>query len=98
MILLVDGNEDLEKYHLGKELRSTLDMVNIVEERTHMPGPATHKKGSKQVDGAFATRDIECTGVWFFPLRDSHGDHRAVVIDITYHSLVGREKLLIEKP
>ena len=73
-------------------------MVDLVEERTNMPGPATHKEGSKQIDGAFATRDIECTGARFLPLRDGHGDHRVVVIDITYRSLVGREKLLIEKP
>jgi hypothetical protein len=98
LILLVDGNEDLSKDHLGSALRSTLDMVDLVEERTHMPGPATHKEGSKKIDGAFATRDIECTGARFLPLRGGHGDHRAVVIDITYRSLVGRETLLIEKP
>ena len=98
LILLVDGNENLAKDHLGSALRSSLNMVDLVEERTNMPGPATHKEGSKQIDGAFATRDIECTGARFLSLRDGHGDRRAVVIDITYRSLVGREKLLIEKP
>jgi hypothetical protein len=98
LILLVDRNEHLEKDHLGSALRSTLDMFDLVEERTHTPGPAIHKEVSKQIDGAFATRDIECTGARCLPLREGHGDHRAVVIDITYHSLVGREKLLIEKP
>ena len=98
LILLVDGNENLAKDHLGSALRNNLDMVDLVEERTNMPGPATHKEGSKQIDGAFATRGIECTGARFLPLRDGHGDHRAVVIDIIYRSLVGRDKLLIEKP
>ena len=77
LILLVDGNKNLATDHLGSALRTNLDMVDLVEERTNMPGPATHKEGSKKIDGAFTTRDIECTGARFLPLRDSHGDHIA---------------------
>ena len=36
MILLVDGNEDLAKDELGATLRKTLDMVDLVKERTNV--------------------------------------------------------------
>ena len=96
--MLVDGNEDLTKQHLDTALRTKLNMVDIVEERTGVSGPATFCRGSEKIDGAFATRDIECTGARFLPLRDGHGDHRAIIIDITYRSLIGKEKLVVERP
>ena len=80
----MDGNENLQKDHLGKALRTQLNMVDLVESQTGLPGPATFCCGKNQIDGAFATRDIECTGARFLPLRDSHGDHRSVLIDVTY--------------
>ena len=46
--MLVNGNEDLAKDQLGTALRKTLDMVDLVEVHTNMPGPATHKEGSKK--------------------------------------------------
>ena len=70
LILLVDGNEDLTKHHLGTALRTKLNMVDLVEERTGVSGPATFCQGSEKIDGAFAIRDIECTGDRFLPLRD----------------------------
>ena len=45
MILIVDGNVYLAKDQLGTALRSTLDMVDLVEVPTDMPGPETHKEG-----------------------------------------------------
>ena len=98
LILLVDGNEDLTKHHLGTALRTKLNMVDLVEERTGVSCPATFCRGSEQIDGAFATRDIECTSARFLPLRDGHGDHRAIIVDITYRSLIGKEKLMVERP
>ena len=98
LILLVDGNEDLTKHHLGTALRTKLNMFNLVKERTGVSGPATFCRGSEKIDGAFATRNIECTGARFLPIHDGHGEHRAIIIDITYRSLIGKEKLVVERP
>jgi hypothetical protein len=98
LILLVDGNEDLPKHHLGNSLRAELNMIDLVEERTGVSGPATFCRGSEKNDGAFATRDIECTGARFVPLRDGRGDHRSIILDFAYCSLIGKEKLVVERP
>jgi hypothetical protein len=73
-------------------------MVDLVEEHMGVSGPATFCRETDQIDGAFATGDIECTGARFLPLRDSHADHRAIIINITYRSLIGKEKLVVERP
>ena len=92
------GNEKLWKDHIGKALRSQLNMVDLVERLTGLPGPATFCRGKHQIDGVFETRDIECTGASFLPLRDGHGYHRSFLINVTYRSLIGKERLVVERP
>ena len=39
-----------------------------------------------------------CTNAQFLPLRDGHGNHYAIIIDITYRSLIVKETLVVELP
>ena len=63
-----------------------------------MTGPATFCRDKHHIDGTFSTRDIEFTDARFLALRDGHGDHRSVLIDVTYRSLIGKERLVLERP
>jgi hypothetical protein len=49
LILLVDGNEDLTKHHLGTALRAELNMVDLVEEHTGVSRPATFCRGTENL-------------------------------------------------
>ena len=98
LILMMDANENLANGPLSNALKADLDMRDLVETRTGKGGPATWFRGRHQIDGAFATSDIDCTGARFLPFWYGIGDHRAVVIDIPMQSLIGEQLLRVARP
>ena len=76
----------------------SLRMRDLVRERTRKNGPATWFKGSSQVDGAFATPDLDCCAARFLPFWMRMGDHRAIAIDIPHQLLVGEQLLKVVCP
>ena len=98
-MVFIDGNENLQSGPLHSLFTDEdLDMVDLIEHRCNQKGPATYAKGHRQIDGAFATRDIICNGARFLPLWSGIGDHRPIVIDIPSECLYGNELLRIERP
>ena len=61
----------------------------LVRERARKYGPATWSRGTKQIDGAFATPYVDCCGSRFLPFWYGMGYHRAIVVDIPHQSLLG---------
>ena len=61
-------------------------------------GLATFVKGSRQIDAAWVTPDIEISAACFLPLFFGVGDHRAIILDISQHSLVGGNIHQIARP
>ena len=99
LLVFLDGNENLQHGNLYKLFTSEeLKMQDLVEKRSGSRGPATYAKGITQIDGAFATRDIICSGARYLPLWAGIGDHRPIVIDIPSECLYGIETLRIERP
>ena len=97
IILFIDANEDLNKGHLCAAF-SRLHLRDLVKDRTHNVGPNTHFSGQHQIDGAFATEDIDCSGARFLPFWTGIGDHRAIVVDIPHQILFGEQLLRIVRP
>ena len=97
VILFIDANENLATGPITKLLRA-IHMHDVIGIRTGLPGPATHAAGKNQIDGVFATPNINITGARFLPLWTGIGDHRAILIDIAQDSLYGETLPKIVKP
>ena len=95
--MFIDANEDLNKGQLGKAFRK-MKLRDLVEETTKKPGPSTHHRGTRQLDGAFASEDVDCIGARFLPLWTIMGDHRGIVIDIPDQILYGEQLLKVVYP
>ena len=102
LVLFIDANDCLKSGKFVKQLRKDVGMDDLVRRRTGTDGPPTFTKGLKvgtlQIDGCFATEDIDCTGARFLPFRDGVGDHRTIAVDITYRSLIGEDKFKVVRP
>ena len=97
VLLLIDANEDLSKGPLSSKLKS-LQMYDAIAKRSGIPGPATFATGLNQIDGAFFSRNFECTGARFLPLWTGIGDHRAIIIDIPQQLIYGEQLLKVILP
>ena len=97
IILMIDANENLYSGKLQKGLMK-LGMRDLVRERSKTMGPATHFKGTDQIDGIFATQDVDCMGACFLPFWTGIGDHRPIIVDIPNQVLYGEQLLKIIKP
>ena len=93
MILLLEANEYMKNEKPVRAIKSEpkLKMKDLVRERALKDSPYTWFLGAKQIDSAFATLDVDCCGVRFIPFWSGMGDHRAVVVDIPRHSLLGEQ-------
>ena len=77
LILMLDGNEDMENYRLAIMLRHPdLGMQDIFKLRSNTEGPETFVRGSRQIDGAWVTPDIEIRTSCFLPFYFGVGCHR----------------------
>ena len=73
-------------------------MKDLVRERACKDGPDTCFRVTKQIDGVFETPDIDCFGSRFFTFWYGMGDHKGVVVDIPYKSLLGEQVLNVVFP
>lgn len=73
-------------------------MYDVISEHTRLPGPATHASGKHQIDGVFATKNIEFSRARVFPLWIGIGDHCAILIAISKKTLYGESTLNVVRP
>ena len=97
LLLFIDANENMKTGKLARGLRR-LSMRDLVRERAGMDGPPTHHRGSEQIDGVWGSSQLECTGARFLPFWWGAGDHRVMVVDIPWSSLIGQRVHQIPKP
>ena len=91
MIVCMDANEHIYKKSMGKSLTDSqgLAMKEVVGSFTNEPLGATFFRGTKPIDGVWATSDIVVTGACVMPAGYGVGDHRMFVVDFLTSSLVG---------
>ena len=88
MILMMDVNEDVKS---GKTARM-LQEFNMEEKLTKFspgPSPATHNRGSRTIDGIYATHTASTSKAQYLQFKDSPGDHRSLVWDVQQCSIFG---------
>ena len=87
----MDANSDIYRKELGQALTHTdgLNMSEVVGDFTGRPIGPTFFRGSKPIDGVWATKDIQLVNVCIMPAGFGVGDHRMFVVDFRLQSLVG---------
>jgi hypothetical protein len=100
LIVCLDANEDIYKKSLGKALTalSGLGLTEVVGKFTGSPIGPTHFRGSKSIDGVWATSDVTVSSACIMPWGYGIGDHRLFVVDILTSSLIGTEPIRIVQP
>jgi len=84
-------NNDIYKKSIGKTLINErgLGMVEVVGSFTGEKLGTTFFRGSKPIDGIWATPDVVITGACVMPAGYGMGDHCLFVIDFLTSSLIG---------
>jgi hypothetical protein len=95
----MDANEDIYRKSIGKSLtkRDGLNTVEVVGDFTGKQLGPTFFRGSKPIDGIWATPDIRVTHACVMPARFGVGDHRLFVVDFREASLVGEARQRIAR-
>ena len=87
----MDANSDIYCKELGQALTSSegLNMSEVVGDFTGLAVGPTFFRGSKLIDGVWATKDIQVVNACVMPAGFGVGDHRMFVVDFRQQSLVG---------
>ncbi|MEJ2137350.1 MAG: hypothetical protein P8X86_19155, partial [Desulfofustis sp.] len=91
LIVCMDANEHIYKKSIGKTLTDPegLKMQEVVGAFTGQQLGATFFRGTKPIDGIWATPDVVVTGACVMPAGYGVGDHRLFVVDFLTSSFVG---------
>ena len=99
LVVCLDANEDIYKKSLGKSLTKSdgLGMSEVIGDFTGKKVGPTFFRGSKPIDGIWATPDIMITHACIMPAGFGVGDHRLFVVDFQEESLVGTAPFRIKR-
>ncbi len=100
LVVCLDANEDIYKKAIGKALTDVngLAMKEVVGSYTGKKVGATYLRGSKAIDGVWATSDITVAAACIMPVRYGIGDHRLFVVDLLTSSLIGADPIHVARP
>ncbi len=93
LIVCLDANEDIYCKSIGKALTDIngLAMKEVVDDFTHQRVGATFFRGSKPIDGVWATSDILVSNACIMLTGYGIGDHRLFVIDFCVQDIIGSQ-------
>ena len=99
LVVLMDSNEDMISGKLARAFRRPeLQLQDVINFRTKLEGPPTFIRGQRQIDGAWATKDVTIAAAGFLPFNFGAGAHRGIYVDIPYSSFVGTSLRRIDRP
>ena len=85
---MMDANEHV----LTGSFTSKLQEIGLLEISHRCWGdvePNTFTRGSKPIDGVWASAELEIGGFKILPFSESVGDHRTMIFDVSTRSLIG---------
>jgi hypothetical protein len=90
LIVCLDANEDIYCKSIGKALTDINGLANeeVVGDFKHQRVGATFFRGSKPIDGVWATSDILISNACIMPAGYGIGDHRLFVIDFCTQDII----------
>jgi hypothetical protein len=90
IILLMDVNEHPTEGKFSKRLSATNpDIYKILHKSWGPEAPYTHINGSQPIDGGDKSPEIEVVNLAMLNFRDSPGDHRLLIFNMSTKSLLG---------
>ncbi len=100
LIVCLDANEDIYKKSLGKALTAWdgLAMKEVVGGFTGRRLGPTHFRGSKLIDGIWATSNVTISSACVMPVGFGTGDHRLFVIDVQVSLIIGTDPIRVVRP
>ncbi len=100
IVLFMDHNEHVYNGALGKALGNStgLNLQEVILQHTGTRTGATFFRGSKPIDGLWASSNLEISNTCVMPFGYGVGDHRAFIRNITLESLVGENPTKIVQP
>jgi hypothetical protein len=100
LILCLDANENIYRGELGRRLTELdgLGTKEVVGDFTARQLGATYFRGSKPIEGVWATGDITVTNVCMMPVGFGVGDHRLFAVDFATTTLVGSGLTAVVRP
>ena len=100
LIVCIDANKHIYKKSIGKMLTdpNELAMKEVVGSFTGKQICPTFFRGSKPIDGVWATSEVLIAGACVMPAGFGIGDHRLFVVDILTSSLVGNNPIRVMRP
>ena len=94
IILMMDANEDINNLSFQQNL-SKLQLREIIHEsHSYLKTWPTFHRGSKPIDGIFATPHIKSVASGYCPFSYTPSDHRMLWLDIEYDNSFGTTKNL----
>ena len=97
-MMFIDGKKDMNNGLLQRALTRELNMYDVISEVGGVPPITTHKRGTKQIDGVWATNDLRIVRACFLPFDLGLGDHRGVLIDIQEASVLNKVDSMVIRP
>ena len=104
LIVFIDGNENVRRGKLRDMFtQPALGMREVtIERHPNLPETpsfyAESRSGSYQIDGVWATTDVQIVRSTWLNIHAAPGDHRNFVIDLHWESLIGETPLTIARP
>jgi hypothetical protein len=93
------ANEDIYRKSIGRTLtnKNGLNMSEVAGDFTGKKLGATFFRGSKPIDGVWATQDINVTHACVMPACFGVGDHRMFIVDIQESNVVGTSPFKVQR-
>ncbi len=100
LIVCLDSNEHIYRKALGKALTDIdgLAMKEVVGEFTGTPIGSTFFRGSKPIDGVWATSNITVNNAAIMPAGYGIGDHQLFIIDLMAADIIGSAPPKVVRP
>jgi hypothetical protein len=95
----MDANEHIYKKSIGRSLmdRDGLNKWEVVGDFTGTKLGPTFFRGSKPIDGIWATEDIVVIHACVMPIGFGVGNHRMFIVDFQESSLVGTAPFRVQR-
>ncbi len=92
LIVCLDANKYIYRKLIGKALMDIEGraMKEVVRDFTRQPVGPNFFRGSKPINGVWATSDITVSNACIMPAGYSIGDHRMFVIDFNAEDIIGQ--------
>jgi hypothetical protein len=100
MVLFMNHNEHVYDGALGKALsdREGLNFSEVILNHNGLQTGATFFRGSKSINGLWASSNLDISDACVMPFGYGIGDHCVFVLDIPLESLLGENPVKIVRP